>query len=156
MKLSVNFACCFELSTTCRLKSNGENIYISLPMKDNQGGQKDQKHHDSNYSSGERIQRKQRDRKQLIGEHGAKTVQGSASTEPKPLTSVQIFAKAIEEQDGDSIQSKKMYKVSDKDIAVRWFFNILAQITLLLSLSLWNPGLGELTVKHLGACDEIF
>ncbi|XP_031271017.1 alpha-glucan water dikinase, chloroplastic isoform X2 [Pistacia vera] len=71
------------------------------------------------YFSAERIQRKKRDLMQLLNKHLSKTVgETEISVEPKALTQVELFIKAKEEQDGDSVVNKKTYKLADKELMV--------------------------------------
>ncbi|KAJ0095371.1 hypothetical protein Patl1_16076 [Pistacia atlantica] len=71
------------------------------------------------YFSAERIQRKKRDLMQLLNKHLSKTVgETEISFEPKALTQVELFIKAKEEQDGDSVVNKKTYKLADKELMV--------------------------------------
>ncbi|XP_024042608.1 alpha-glucan water dikinase, chloroplastic isoform X5 [Citrus clementina] len=71
------------------------------------------------YFRTERIQRKQRDFMQILNKHVAEpTEKKNISVEPKALTPVELFVKATEEQEGDSILNKKIYKLADKELLV--------------------------------------
>lgn len=67
----------------------------------------------------DRIQRKKRDFMQIINKHAAKIVDKEHSVKPKPLTAVELFAKAKEEQDGGSVLRKYNFRLNDKDLLVR-------------------------------------
>lgn len=73
----------------------------------------------------DRIQRKKRDFMQIINKHAAKIVDEAKivdkehSVKPKPLTAVELFAKAKEEQDGGSVLRKYNFRLNDKDLLVR-------------------------------------
>lgn len=72
------------------------------------------------YFRTEKIQRKQRDFMQILNKHVAEpTEKKNISVEPKALTPVELFVKATEEQEGDSILNKKIYKLADKELLVR-------------------------------------
>ncbi|KAK3416768.1 hypothetical protein EUGRSUZ_H02531 [Eucalyptus grandis] len=68
----------------------------------------------------EKIQRKKRDVMQLINKSRAKPEEGNVPVEyePKSLTTVELFAKAIEERDLGSPVSKRIYKIGDKELLV--------------------------------------
>lgn len=72
----------------------------------------------------DRIQRKKRDFMQIINKHAAKIVDEAKivdkehSVKPKPLTAVELFAKAKEEQDGGSVLRKYTFGLNDKDLLV--------------------------------------
>ncbi|GAY36295.1 hypothetical protein CUMW_021230 [Citrus unshiu] len=71
------------------------------------------------YFRTERIQRKQRDFMQILNKHVAEpTEKKNISVEPKALTPVELFVKATEEQEGDSMLNKKIYKLADKELLV--------------------------------------
>ncbi|XP_050207604.1 alpha-glucan water dikinase, chloroplastic [Mercurialis annua] len=70
------------------------------------------------YYSTERIQREKRDFAQLITKHIAKHVEEKISAEPKALRTVELFAKSKEEQDGDAVLNKKIFKVTDAELLV--------------------------------------
>ncbi|KAH9773137.1 alpha-glucan water dikinase 1 [Citrus sinensis] len=71
------------------------------------------------YFRTERIQRKQRDFMQILNKHVAEpTEKKNISVEPKALTPVELFVKPTEEQEGDSILNKKIYKLADKELLV--------------------------------------
>ncbi|KAH9708758.1 alpha-glucan water dikinase 1 [Citrus sinensis] len=71
------------------------------------------------YFRTERIQRKQRDFMQILNKHVAEpTEKKNISVEPKALTPVELFVGATEEQEGDSILNKKIYKLADKELLV--------------------------------------
>ncbi|GMI99746.1 STARCH EXCESS 1 [Hibiscus trionum] len=67
--------------------------------------------------SAERIQRRQRDLMVLLNKHPVKSVVGSISVEPKPLTAVESFAKKLE-MDGSAVMNKKIYKFGDMEVLV--------------------------------------
>ncbi|KAI4383012.1 hypothetical protein MLD38_008897 [Melastoma candidum] len=66
----------------------------------------------------ERIQRKQRDIMQLISTARSKPVVEATTVEPKTLTAVELFAKAMEQQDGNTTIRKTFYKLNDKQLLV--------------------------------------
>ncbi|KAI6694871.1 hypothetical protein NL676_022581 [Syzygium grande] len=68
----------------------------------------------------EKIQRKTRDVMQLINKSRAKPEEGNIPIEhePKTLTAVELFAKAIEERDLGRPLGKKSYKIGDKELLV--------------------------------------
>ncbi|XP_044491919.1 alpha-glucan water dikinase, chloroplastic isoform X2 [Mangifera indica] len=71
------------------------------------------------YFSAERIQRKKRDLMQLLNKHSSKTLDKmEISVETKASTAVELFIKAKEEQDGNSVVNKKTYKLADKELMV--------------------------------------
>lgn len=71
------------------------------------------------YFSVDRIQRKKRDLMPLITKYAAESVVEKDLMEPKALTVVEIFGKMKEEQDGEHVLNKKMYKLADKELLVR-------------------------------------
>ncbi|KAJ9563988.1 hypothetical protein OSB04_009148 [Centaurea solstitialis] len=50
-----------------------------------------------------------------------KSVAEKVSAKPKTLSALQVFSKAIEEQDGANILNKKIYRLADKELLVRPF-----------------------------------
>ncbi|KAI4384682.1 hypothetical protein MLD38_002801 [Melastoma candidum] len=66
----------------------------------------------------ERIQRKQRDIMQLITTARSKPVVEATTVEPKTLTAVELFAKAMEQQDGNTTIRKTFYKLNNKQLLV--------------------------------------
>ncbi|KAL9423869.1 hypothetical protein AB3S75_035877 [Citrus x aurantiifolia] len=55
----------------------------------------------------------------ILNKHVAEpTEKKYISVEPKALTPVELFVKATEEQEGDSILNKKIYKLADKELLV--------------------------------------
>lgn len=57
---------------------------------------------------------------QILNQYTAEAVEEkNISVEPKALSAVELLAKAKEEQDGDSILNKKIYKLADKKLLVR-------------------------------------
>lgn len=74
------------------------------------------------YYSTEKIQRKGRDLNKLICKHVADFVEpkSKSSTEPRSLTSLEIYAKAKEEQETTPVFSKKTFKLEGSAILVSW------------------------------------
>ncbi|KAL1222830.1 Alpha-glucan water dikinase 1 [Cardamine amara subsp. amara] len=72
------------------------------------------------YFSNEKIQRKGRDLNKLIYKHVADFVdpKSKSSTEPRALTTLEIYAKAKEEQETTPIFSKKIFKLEGSAILV--------------------------------------
>ncbi|KAF8016389.1 hypothetical protein BT93_H1790 [Corymbia citriodora subsp. variegata] len=68
----------------------------------------------------EKIQRKRRDVMQLINKSRAKSEEGNIPVEyePKTLTTVELFAKALEERDLGRPLTKRFYKIGDKELLV--------------------------------------
>ncbi|XP_031400299.1 alpha-glucan water dikinase, chloroplastic [Punica granatum] len=68
----------------------------------------------------ERIQRKKTDVMQLLNKHRAKSAEEKVlvEAEPKALTALELFAKAMEEHEGIVVNSKKLYKLGDKELLV--------------------------------------
>lgn len=68
----------------------------------------------------ERIQRKKRDLMQLLNKYtpGPGPVKETISTKPHTLSTMDLFAKAKEEQSGGSILRKNIYKLADKELLV--------------------------------------
>lgn len=57
---------------------------------------------------------------QLLNKHSSKTLDKmEISVETKASTAVELFIKAKEEQDGNSVVNKKTYKLADKELMVR-------------------------------------
>ncbi|KAA3462646.1 alpha-glucan water dikinase, chloroplastic-like isoform X2 [Gossypium australe] len=69
------------------------------------------------YFSAQRTQRKQRDLMVLLNKHSVKSVEGSITVEPKPLTAVESFARKIE-LDSSPVMNKKIYKFGERDVLV--------------------------------------
>lgn len=69
----------------------------------------------------ERIQRKKRDIVELLNKNVAQIVEEKDSQKTKAPTSLELWSKAIDEQDGGSLLNKKRYKMDDKDLMVRSF-----------------------------------
>lgn len=67
----------------------------------------------------DRTQRRQIEIMNLLNKHRAKSVDEKKLSEPRALTAVELFAKAIEERDGSNIISKKIYRFADKELLVR-------------------------------------
>ncbi|KAF2301630.1 hypothetical protein GH714_028415 [Hevea brasiliensis] len=72
------------------------------------------------YFSIERIQRKKRDLAQLVTKYAAKYAEEDVSVEPKlkALKAVELFAKEKEEQAGDAVLNKKIFKLHDGQLLV--------------------------------------
>lgn len=75
---------------------------------------------DKKYFSTEKIQRQGRDLDKLINKHVADSVEpkSKVSNEPRALTTLEIYAKAKEEQETTPIFSKKTFKLEDSAILV--------------------------------------
>ncbi|XP_021743087.1 alpha-glucan water dikinase, chloroplastic-like [Chenopodium quinoa] len=71
------------------------------------------------YFSAERIQRQNRDLMQIINKYAAEPVNKVSTkvTEPKALSTVELFAEAKEAQDGSLIK-KKIFQLADKQLLV--------------------------------------
>lgn len=67
----------------------------------------------------ERIQRKKRDFIHILNRYAAKALGDFFLDNPKTLTAIQLFAKAMEEQDGSPVMSKSIFKLNDKELLVR-------------------------------------
>lgn len=74
------------------------------------------------YFRTEKIQRKGRDLNKLICKHVADLVEpkSKSSTEPRALTTLEIYAKAKEEEETTPIFSKKTFKLEGSAILVSW------------------------------------
>lgn len=73
----------------------------------------------------QRIQRKKRDLMQLLNKHipvSIKSVEEKTSMKPKTLSAIELYSKAIEEQNDIDILNKKTYKLADNELLVRIFF----------------------------------
>lgn len=72
-----------------------------------------------NYNT-EKIQRKERDLNKLIYKHVADSVEpkSKSSSEPRSLTTLEIYAKAKEEQETTPVFSKKTFKLEGSAILV--------------------------------------
>lgn len=69
----------------------------------------------------ERIQRKNRDPVQLLNKYAkvpAKATEKTSAT-PKALSTIELFARAKEEQSDGPIINRKIYKLGDKELLVR-------------------------------------
>ncbi|KAK9119771.1 hypothetical protein Scep_017864 [Stephania cephalantha] len=64
----------------------------------------------------ERIQRKKRDLMQLLNKHTARIVEEQSFIASEAPTAIQLFSKSKEEQDGDAILNKKVFKLGDKEL----------------------------------------
>lgn len=74
------------------------------------------------YFTVERIQRKKRDFMQLINKHSAALVEEKISAvvvKPQVLSTIECFAQEKEEQGGDPIANKKIFRLADKELMVR-------------------------------------
>jgi len=72
------------------------------------------------YFSTEKIQRKARDLNKLICKHAADSVEPEykSSSEPRALTTLEMYAKAKEEQETTPVFSKKTFKLEGSMILV--------------------------------------
>ncbi|XP_072983787.1 alpha-glucan water dikinase, chloroplastic isoform X1 [Typha latifolia] len=70
------------------------------------------------YFSVERIQRKERDIMHLLNKHAPQTVEEKVYVSPKSPTVLELFSKAIEEQEGSIILKKELFKLDDKGLLV--------------------------------------
>ncbi|XP_010553614.1 PREDICTED: alpha-glucan water dikinase, chloroplastic [Tarenaya hassleriana] len=70
------------------------------------------------YFSVEKIQRKARDLNQLICKHTGKLDEPKPSLEPRALTTIELYAKAKEEQETTPIFCKKHFKLGSNEILV--------------------------------------
>ncbi|XP_010248573.1 PREDICTED: alpha-glucan water dikinase, chloroplastic isoform X2 [Nelumbo nucifera] len=70
-----------------------------------------------NYFTIERIHRKKRDFMQYLNKHAAESVK-DLPVQLRALTTIEIFSKAKEEQDGGVILNKKIFKLGDKELLV--------------------------------------
>ncbi|CAI0431048.1 unnamed protein product [Linum tenue] len=71
----------------------------------------------NNFST-ERIQRKKRDLTQIVTTYSVDCTEQAIPVERKSAKPVELYAKAVEEQDGDTIINKKSFKLGDKEILV--------------------------------------
>uniref|UniRef100_A0A5B6YGN2 alpha-glucan, water dikinase n=1 Tax=Davidia involucrata TaxID=16924 RepID=A0A5B6YGN2_DAVIN len=69
------------------------------------------------YFTDERIQRKKRDLMQLLNKYASGSVEENISIKPQALSTIELFAKAKEEQ-GGPVLNKKIYELADKEILV--------------------------------------
>lgn len=74
------------------------------------------------YFRTEKIQRKGRDLNKLICKHVADFVEpkSKSSTEPRALKTLEIYAKAKEEEETTPVFSKKIFKLDGSEILVSW------------------------------------
>ncbi|XP_042408616.1 alpha-glucan water dikinase, chloroplastic-like isoform X2 [Zingiber officinale] len=70
------------------------------------------------YFSIERIQRKERDIMEILNKNVAETLDEKTSQIAPPLTVLELLAKSIHEQDGESVLNQKIYKLDNKDLLV--------------------------------------
>lgn len=75
--------------------------------------------------SKKRIQRKKRDIMELLNKNVADIVEDKVPQFSKAPTVLELWSKAISEQNGESILNKKLFKLEDKELLVRYFFFIL-------------------------------
>lgn len=68
--------------------------------------------------SPERIQRKKRDLSQIVNRYKTDSAMQNIPFEPKPMTVLELYAKAKEEQDKGPVLSKKVFKIDDKELLV--------------------------------------
>lgn len=73
---------------------------------------------DKKYFSIERIQRKERDIMEILNKNVAETLDEQSSQIATPPTVLELLAKSIYEQDGESVLNRKIYKLDDKDLLV--------------------------------------
>ncbi|XP_042398766.1 alpha-glucan water dikinase, chloroplastic-like isoform X2 [Zingiber officinale] len=73
---------------------------------------------DKKYFSIERIQRKERDIMEILNKNVAETLDEKISQIAPPLTVLELLAKSIHEQDGESVLNQKIYKLDNKDLLV--------------------------------------
>ncbi|KAG6497515.1 hypothetical protein ZIOFF_045416 [Zingiber officinale] len=71
---------------------------------------------DKKYFSIERIQRKERDIMEILNKNVAETLDEKISQIAPPLTVLELLAKSIHEQDGESVLNQKIYKLDNKDL----------------------------------------
>ncbi|PON44874.1 Pyruvate, phosphate dikinase [Parasponia andersonii] len=70
------------------------------------------------YFRSEQIQRKKRDLTHILNKYVAKPVDENVSIKPKALTAVELFAKAMEEQEGGPVLNRSIFKFQDKELLV--------------------------------------
>ncbi|CAN1310832.1 Alpha-glucan water dikinase, chloroplastic [Linum perenne] len=70
------------------------------------------------YFTTERIQRKSRDLTQIVTKYKADSTVEVVPVEPQSPKPVELYANAVEEQDGYTILNKKKFKLGDKEILV--------------------------------------
>ncbi|XP_011655614.1 alpha-glucan water dikinase, chloroplastic isoform X2 [Cucumis sativus] len=73
---------------------------------------------DKKYFRVDKIQRKTRDLVQLVNQYKSQPIEETYTAKPKALTEFEKFAKIKEEQDGDDVINKIIYKLGDKDLLV--------------------------------------
>ncbi|CAI0405203.1 unnamed protein product, partial [Linum tenue] len=65
-----------------------------------------------------RIQRRERDLTQIVTKYTVDCTEQAIPVERQSAKPVELYAKAVEERDGDTIINKKIYKLGDKEILV--------------------------------------
>jgi alpha-glucan,water dikinase len=71
------------------------------------------------YFSVERIQRRNRDVTQLLNKHKPVVTEEQVKAAPKQPTVLDLFTKSLQEGDDCDVLSRKLFKISDKEILVR-------------------------------------
>lgn len=104
------------------------------------------------YFTIERIQRKKRDIMHLLNKYATESVEETLSPAPKAPTTLELWSQAREEQDGGQFLNKKLFKMNDGELLVRWFcdcdiYIFLCGIPCLNHL--WNSHLSFLFLKVL-------
>ncbi|KAL5568806.1 hypothetical protein UlMin_025381, partial [Ulmus minor] len=64
----------------------------------------------------ERIQCQKRDLMHILNKYEAKPVDEKVLSKPRDLTTVELLAKEKEEQDGNPVLNKSIYKLDDKEL----------------------------------------
>lgn len=72
------------------------------------------------FSNVERIQRKKRDLMQLLNKYTPGPIKETVSPKLPTLSAVDLFCKAKEEQSGGPALRKNIFKLSDKELLVRF------------------------------------
>lgn len=80
---------------------------------------------DKKYFSIERTQRKERDIMEILNKNVAETLDEQSSQIATPPTVLELLAKSIYEQDGESVLNRKIYKLDNKDLLVGFLFLFL-------------------------------
>ncbi|KAL5552841.1 hypothetical protein UlMin_040242 [Ulmus minor] len=70
------------------------------------------------YFSTGQIQRKKRELMHILNKYEAKPVDEKVLSKPRDLTTVELLAKEKEEQDGNPVLNKSIYKLDDKELLV--------------------------------------
>ena len=73
------------------------------------------------YNAVGRIQRKKRDLMQLLNKYTPGTIKETIPAKPPTLSSMDLFAKAKEEQSGGPALRKNVYKLANKELLVRYY-----------------------------------